>query len=235
MSRILSAIAMSAAVTCAFSVVACSGDDPTAGKSGSTQQELKKKQDGSPTGNGTTCSWEGTGQTVAVAPPTTSTDDNGTSASPPYEGDDVESSAPGQEPQGAAGNDGTTASLPSDDVSSTVYPVGQTFKSPDGCNDCSCSPNGIVCTVRACAKDPPASPPSTVCPAIAILCPDGKPAKTGPNCELICATQDEPVTPDGSSNDNGGICPQDAKKCPDGSYVARTGPKCQFAACPKGK
>lgn len=27
-------------------------------------------------------------------------------------------------------------------------------------------------------------------------------------------------------------CAQDAKQCPDGSYVARTGPKCEFAACP---
>lgn len=28
------------------------------------------------------------------------------------------------------------------------------------------------------------------------------------------------------------ICPMDAKACPDGSYVARTGPNCEFAACP---
>ena len=27
-------------------------------------------------------------------------------------------------------------------------------------------------------------------------------------------------------------CTQDAKQCPDGSYVSRTGPKCEFAACP---
>jgi len=27
-------------------------------------------------------------------------------------------------------------------------------------------------------------------------------------------------------------CTQDAKHCPDGSYVSRTGPKCEFAACP---
>lgn len=35
---------------------------------------------------------------------------------------------------------------------------------------------------------------------------------------------------------NGGyVCTQDAKLCPDGSYVGRTGPDCQFAACPAGK
>lgn len=27
-------------------------------------------------------------------------------------------------------------------------------------------------------------------------------------------------------------CTMDAKQCPDGSYVGRTGPKCEFAACP---
>lgn len=32
---------------------------------------------------------------------------------------------------------------------------------------------------------------------------------------------------------NGGIaCTEDAKVCPDGSYVGRTGPKCEFAPCP---
>jgi hypothetical protein len=27
-------------------------------------------------------------------------------------------------------------------------------------------------------------------------------------------------------------CTQEAKQCPDGSYVGRVGPKCEFAACP---
>jgi len=30
------------------------------------------------------------------------------------------------------------------------------------------------------------------------------------------------------------FCPQDAKLCPDGSYVSRTGPNCDFAQCPTG-
>lgn len=29
-------------------------------------------------------------------------------------------------------------------------------------------------------------------------------------------------------------CTMDAKQCPDGSYVSRTGPKCEFAECPTG-
>ncbi len=28
------------------------------------------------------------------------------------------------------------------------------------------------------------------------------------------------------------VCTQDAKECPNGSYVARTGPQCSFAVCP---
>lgn len=33
-------------------------------------------------------------------------------------------------------------------------------------------------------------------------------------------------------NENGAVCTTDVKQCPDGSYVGRTGPKCEFAACP---
>ncbi len=33
-------------------------------------------------------------------------------------------------------------------------------------------------------------------------------------------------------NDVGVACTQEAKQCPDGSYVGRTGPNCEFAACP---
>lgn len=35
-----------------------------------------------------------------------------------------------------------------------------------------------------------------------------------------------------SVRDNTGICTQEAMMCPDGSYVGRTGPQCQFAQCP---
>jgi|JI10StandDraft_1071094.scaffolds.fasta_scaffold671774_2 hypothetical protein len=33
----------------------------------------------------------------------------------------------------------------------------------------------------------------------------------------------------------GTMCTQDAKVCPDGSAVGRTGPNCEFAACPAGQ
>jgi hypothetical protein len=35
-----------------------------------------------------------------------------------------------------------------------------------------------------------------------------------------CAVQQKPI-----------VCPQDAMQCPDGSYVIRTGPNCEFAPC----
>ena len=37
-----------------------------------------------------------------------------------------------------------------------------------------------------------------------------------------------PITP----MPKGVVCTQEAKQCPDGSYVSRTGPKCEFTACP---
>jgi hypothetical protein len=37
---------------------------------------------------------------------------------------------------------------------------------------------------------------------------------------------------DNDGYDGGVFCTMDAKLCPDGSYVGRTGPKCEFSACP---
>lgn len=38
-----------------------------------------------------------------------------------------------------------------------------------------------------------------------------------------------------NKNSGGIACTMEAKLCPDGSYVGRTGPKCEFAACPVPK
>lgn len=40
----------------------------------------------------------------------------------------------------------------------------------------------------------------------------------------------------GTSNPDTGVyaCTMDAKMCPDGSYVGRSGPRCEFTACPSG-
>lgn len=36
-----------------------------------------------------------------------------------------------------------------------------------------------------------------------------------------------------SERDLWGVCSADARLCPDGSAVGRTGPNCEFTACPK--
>jgi hypothetical protein len=40
------------------------------------------------------------------------------------------------------------------------------------------------------------------------------------------------ASPSPTPGDEGYACTADAKLCPDGSYVGRTGPKCEFTACP---
>lgn len=48
------------------------------------------------------------------------------------------------------------------------------------------------------------------------------------------AGPDSALTPTTNTNTQGSVCTADAKLCSDGSYVGRTGPSCQFAACPTG-
>ncbi len=43
---------------------------------------------------------------------------------------------------------------------------------------------------------------------------------------------DTNITPLPPVDDGQVYCTQDAKMCPDGSYVGRTGPKCEFSPCP---
>lgn len=52
--------------------------------------------------------------------------------------------------------------------------------------------------------------------------------------EQNTAGQNEAVKqPTTTSTGSKNACAQDAKLCPDGSYVGRTGPKCEFAKCPE--
>lgn len=103
---------------------------------------------------------------------------------------------------GGASGDGGKCSFDDVPVSSdgTVathaeYSVGETFVSPDGCNTCSCTASGIVCTQLGCTNDP------------------------------------APGTPGTGTGGDDVACSQEAKECPDGTYVARIGPNCEFAPC----
>lgn len=50
---------------------------------------------------------------------------------------------------------------------------------------------------------------------------------------LACEKSAPPSTPPDPPADPGGpVCTMEAKMCPDGSAVGRTGPNCEFAACP---
>ncbi len=49
---------------------------------------------------------------------------------------------------------------------------------------------------------------------------------TGAGC-IAQGSKDQPNTPSEPV-----VCTMDAKQCPDGSYVGRTGPKCEFTKCP---
>lgn len=49
----------------------------------------------------------------------------------------------------------------------------------------------------------------------------------------VAPTPSPAISPSQSSTDY--ACTQEAKLCPDGSYVSRTGPNCEFAPCPTEK
>lgn len=88
-----------------------------------------------------------------------------------------------------------------------------------------------------------------LCPQDVRLCPDGSyVARVAPDCQFAaCTIPPDAIFEDGTlpdstpENNNSGnkpeeseqvVCTMDAKLCPDGSYVGRTGPKCEFAPCP---
>ena len=68
----------------------------------------------------------------------------------------------------------------------------------------------LLCAWPAYADDTP--PSSVVCDAAG-------------NCEAEDSQSEEPIDPV--------MCTMDAKLCPDGSYVSRQGPNCEFAPCPE--
>jgi hypothetical protein len=49
-----------------------------------------------------------------------------------------------------------------------------------------------------------------------------------------CKPDTPPAPPPAADDDNMRMCTQEVKTCPDGSYVGRSGPNCEFAACPDG-
>jgi hypothetical protein len=167
-------------------IVACGGSTASIPNNAGGSAQLLKQTSGAPTGNGSTCSWEGTSAAATMnAPPPT-------------------------------------------------YAVGDQFKSLDGCNDCSCTSQGISCTDKACggtsssSGNTSSSSGAQGCTTEAKICPDGHTTvgRTGPNCEFA-------PCPVGPPSDGGTACPDIARQCPDGSFVSPSGPNCTFPDCPQ--
>ncbi len=178
-----------------LAIVACSGGELAVGSS--NQQQLQSRKDGKPTGDGNTCSWDGTAA---------------------YDT--------------AVSSDGNTAS-----TVKASYAIGESFKSLDGCNDCSCTAQGIMCTLRACSTPPSnggTSPgnPGQACSTEAMICPDGTAVgRTGPNCEF----EPCPAGPTVDSSKLGASCAGDPNGCPSGQscfdFPQPTGRRCATDAC----
>jgi hypothetical protein len=154
-------------------------------------------------------------------------------------------------------HDATTGATTTTPAPNGPYKIGDTFKSSDGCNDCSCTAQGIACTLRACAPGGGGTcsyngksytagagfASSDGCNSCSCQA-DGSVACTEKACAPVACTEDAKQCPDGSYVSRSGpacefapcpgdqACTTEAKQCPDGSYVGRTGPNCAFALCP---
>lgn len=89
-------------------------------------------------------------------------------------------------------------------------------------------------------KNPKETEP-VACTMDAKLCPDGSyVGRVAPNCEFAdCPIPEGAIMEDGTAStststtsDETIFCAADVKLCPDGSYVSRIPPKCDFKQCP---
>lgn len=110
----------------------------------------------------------------------------------------------------------------------------------------------VVISVATSPTKSPDFESGIACTMEAKLCPDGSAVgRTAPNCEFAACPGEAPipaipgrgkpippVSPapiyEGRGGGEDGVvaCTMDAKMCPDGSYVGRTAPNCEFAPCP---
>lgn len=128
------------------------------------------------------------------------------------------------------------------------YELGEDFASPDGCNECTCTDRGIMCTVLECdavaegdegsGEGAAPAPPEDFAPPEDIA-PPQEPVED-PDCAVAC-TKEAKICPDGSSvgregpncefapcPDESVVCTDDAMECPNGTWVGRSGPNCEF-------
>jgi hypothetical protein len=100
--------------------------------------------------------------------------------------------------------------------------------------------HALGCTVSTTVVE---APEPVGCTEEARVCGDGTTrVRKGPSCEFDPCPEDAstgaepspgaPSTEAPSGYPGGVVCTKEAKLCPDGSYVGRTGPSCEFARCP---
>lgn len=100
-----------------------------------------------------------------------------------------------------------------------TYKSGEGFPAVDGCNSCSCQNGEVNCTLLACSDVPPENYPP--------IPPDEPPPVND------YPGRQEPSSSAFNENNEEVACTMEAKLCPDGSYVGRVGPDCEFAPCPE--
>ena len=93
---------------------------------------------------------------------------------------------------------------------------------------------GAGCMGRGGVAPVPAPAPAPQCPDVCAAICAGQPEPEIPrNCPMPMCACDTPIpSPVPKPPDEQVFCTQDAKLCPDGSYVARHGPNCEFDPCP---
>lgn len=231
-----------------LSFAGCAGKEVAVG---STDQQLQRRGDGGPTGDGATCSWSGTTLRVAsgCAPIPTP------SGYGPYQVGE-EFVAPDGCNQCVCTERGILCTVRDCSAASDVACTDDAKQCPDGSAVGRVGPN---CEFAPCPGEEKVG-----CTLEAKLCPDGSAVgRVGPNCEFAPCPGEEPAVddaqdacrvtcttdvkecPDGSSvgrvapdcafapcSNDDVACPEDAKLCPDGSAVVRVGPECEFAPCP---
>ncbi|MBX3233264.1 MAG: hypothetical protein KIT84_20945 [Labilithrix sp.] len=150
----------------ALVIVACGGSAVTVGKTETSDQQLQTKKDGSPTGDGSTCSWADTAlydQVRASSP---------TAPVPTYK----------------LGDDFTSI----DGCNSCTCAARGIMCTVKTCDPVVCDADALLCpdgtTVgRSGPKCEFRCPGQTVCTDDAKKCPDGSfVGRTGPNCEFAC-------------------------------------------------
>jgi hypothetical protein len=154
-----------------------------------------KQVDGEPSGTGSTTSSTSSSGGSSGSSGGCTTDDQGNTKCWSY--------PPAPEPKPAP------APLPTPAPEPQTYQLGDWFPSLDGCNKCTCTNNGIMCTVQVCAPPPP-PPPAPGCewsgkkiePGTSFS--DGcNTCSCGPDGQLACTARACPPPPEKGCEVNG--------------------------------